>query len=47
MPVNNAKYPARQTGHFGISANSAPGTSQAIVSHKRLRQDLGGDVCGF
>src|SRR4051794_10637709 len=28
-PVHNATYPATQTGHLGISANRALGTTQA------------------
>lgn len=35
-PVAKAMYPARHTGHFGISTSKLPGTSQEAS----LREDL-------
>src|SRR5262249_5793837 len=40
MPVNSAMYDAKQTGHLGMSARTAPGNNQAEIA-RIFRAQLG------
>jgi hypothetical protein len=35
IPVANATYPITHTGHFGMTASNALGTSQPATANKR------------